>query len=228
MNEIIKPRLVKLNEAFPLFQEGEPRTSNDFVSYLKLTTDIMPPLPIEVVATEETLPRFCRIAPFESDTGYRISREDYDPNTREKKLRKCILETGEDEVLTKSLYTIYIILGGDELEKAGFCREVERYKDEVKYELYPGVSDYLDRLRVVLQFPSGRGEYESKIDDKSPFETSLGMHFYYPSDFGPLSELKPYRGLAGWDYELSQYGLRMFVPPDIQKLSQISGRFLLL
>lgn len=212
--EKLQPEVVALNQEFYAF---DPRRTiqtlygklgfYEFKREIILETGVLPHLPIELSASIDTeVPKSQTLTPFNPESGYTITQEDFSLETRRKKIN----DIGERELNEEEFAKAPLLITA-ECDEEKFKKAKLYYRP---YELSLKVENVLRRLRLLLIFPNG------SLEGKS--DTSDGILFFiefYPIDDPPIP--------TGGEYPLNTAGFLVHVPSNIEKLSQIRAKFIL-
>lgn len=232
INEQEQPRseVVSLNQKFILFdpnrtsiQESAEAYSkvSKFISAFSLRTEILPNLPLTVNTWPIFASKTIAITPFSPGLGYIITEEDYDLETRIKKIKGLkgnqLFDASRIDFEKAPLY-ISVVSESKDLKKIGLASPtISPYIDDLKPELL----SVLPRLRLQLFFPDSEYEAQSE-EDEFRFEN------FYPSELGPLpsSDIKKRDPLIRIIED--REGLMLCVPSDQKQLQSIQAQFVLL
>lgn len=205
-----KPEVVELNQRFQLVRlenlvstvrphNSEKRGFSCPVS-LELFSGYIP-IPFDINFDSDYRIDPTWIIPLNSDMGYRITNEDFDPKSRYEKLQKAARQISE----LKDGFTLSLSSKGKLSKDYNALRE-------------------LQQLRVHLFFSNG--SYESQPAGDVSKEKTLTFSHFYPLDTGPLPQLPNKEHNIG---EIRPFkGHRIALPNifvDRGRLSQIQARF---
>lgn len=165
------------------------------------------------------------MAPFNPESGYQISREDFDPKLRAGKIER--IRSSLDYFSTfNPPFAEYDLTVLSIPRRSRYLQEGEIEKYGLTFKPKPNYAAFLEALRLQLFFPNSAFEGRSTYFDDSEAEiygfekntvASVALFSdFYPLDTGPLP--KP-------DGSKSSHPLFLHVPGD--RLSEISARFVL-
>ena len=202
-------RIVSLGEEFKPFQLDRTeiikrKIGYDFNSLLKLNIKDGLQFDFRFLSMSDRGLKAMGITPFDPELGYQIDSDDLTLDTRIKKFRN-LMDTGDYIDFSKASNVIVVmhLLSRDDIP------------------ISHSMLDLLKKLRLYVFFPTSR--YESKYWDNylEPSTDAKGpwLSHFYPLDTGPLPTdiIQPYMNS----------GLKLYVPADLEKLSQIRARFVL-
>ena len=217
-------RVIKLGEEFQLFDPqrvhvakwGNQPSRYDYRLLLDIEDNFQLPLHVYTADIDDgdytSMGRERYLMPFgPRDDGYPIDPEDFNIKTRRSKLKRMQKELQQPIDLTKNPLWLFLDTDVDELHELGLNKE----KGD-NYEFPYKMIDLLKRLRLTLKTPEGL--FEATPSSDYPRTGTVFFGSFYPADFGPLATDDPVK---------LSYGLELALPSDLEKLSQIRARFVM-
>ena len=206
-------RIISLGEEFHLFdpqykiqrQHSERFETDGFVSTIILNVkDVKIPIDINALASIEAP---FSATPFDPEIGYQITPEDFTPD-RDKKIE------GMYHQLEKAPLELYITSDPMRLNQEGLNKKIGEYQNQFSSDML----GLLNKLRILLIFPTGAFEAKPEFDDIA--RNLISFFEFYPVDSGHLYSIFGENGTK-WE------GVNLFLPSDPEKLAQIRARFVM-
>lgn len=209
---------------------------DQFTLQIQLQIPSMPPIPIDIEAKifPKTHHHF-GVNPFDHKAKETITAEDFDLEKRIKKWKEAWQKDKDREkrgesgirpesplelVLRASMYTLHDIGLTDEVKRPiGQNSPLTGVTDYVVNDVIkPKFLKYLEEIYLSLTFPFGTWVSEGKDVRKE----GLGFYYFHPSETAPLA-CDP-NGSWNEGGALDK-GVPLFVPSELNRLSQIKGKF---
>lgn len=213
-----KQEVIGLNQEFiPFDPEKIKKTYSDkgelkqIIRNVSLETGILPNLPVEM-GFSETSDWFIkneRVTPFDPGSGYVVTNEDFDVETRRTKLEGTRVKV-EDGPKAE----FWAGISKSDLINLGLFQSYN--SEEAFGSLKPDAERAISRLSLLLTFPSGT--YEAKAD---VFDGGILFHYFYPIDTGPLTN----NDITEGPYPLNVNGLGIMA--ELNQADQVKARFVL-
>ena len=219
-----KPEIINLDQEFTPFESAKTDVSiirnkpqpNSFTRTILLDTEGVS-IPIRIVAdiADEDSSKYEAILPFSPESGYRITQEDFDSESRSKKIQSM-----KNQKIDFATAPLNLLAGADreDLHALGLSDASIPPKDlklkEYFYDFKPGVESIMKKLHLQVFFPNGLS-FESKPSQVMLDEADLHYGEFYALDLGTLAKV---RGKAS-------EGVNLHLPSDPVQLSQIKARF---
>lgn len=164
------------------------------------------------------------VTPFNPELGTTITKEDFNLEQRILKWKRAWEKDKQKEREGKSFFEPKSPLALNlrssiyDLHDMGLCDEIRKPMG-VGYVIKPEVLEKIKNIYLSLTFPLSSWVSESD----NPQKDGLSFYYFYPSNTGPLANNPE----APWAQGGALHkGVTIFVPAELNKLSQIKGKFL--